>query len=156
MPDHAGMLIASIVRKIEERSRGIHDIMPAEPEAPRHIAIFSSLAQMEIWLFCSGFPFSLYDWARRHESLHHRKPNQDWLKTPDAVALDENGQLPMDVFMKINHGLSSAKSRAGACRICWGTGWARVIKGILLPESTSIPGLLVSTPCWCRKMVKEE
>jgi hypothetical protein len=138
-------------KMLEERRKSASAVEPAQPHAPRCIARFSSKAQMDIWLFCSGFPYSIYDWASRHEALHHRKPNADWLKVPEAIALDDNGQLNMEIFKQIIHGLSAAECAAGACRICWGTGWAYVIKGILFPETTGIPGQLISTHCWCRK-----
>jgi hypothetical protein len=102
-----------------------------------------------VWESCAQNHININEWIEGYKLDHDGKePRPELYGQPLTHMIFVDGQIPEKLFAEINKGLDVHQIRTG-CRICWGTGLASVIIGLI--EIDNIPQKLKKTVCWCRR-----
>lgn len=122
-----------------------------KPNDPGYVALFSSTAQMNMWIFCQGNHITFTNWKKSYRELHDKDAPPEYFDDPVARPNPVGAEDVKDFFYKINPHLkgTSPYERTAKCQICHGTGLAYIIRGPLIQHDT--PSGLKATICICRR-----
>lgn len=116
-------------------------VKKAEYKQSQGVAIFKNWIHMDIWAYCLGNNIKFEDWFAEYERITDKQPDPEWFSNPKSIMLNDKGDIDSSVYDRAVTG--------DRCKICYNTGLAYLIKGIIFFNGK--PDNLVLTTCWCRR-----
>jgi len=116
-------------------------IKKAEYKQAQGVAVFKDWKHFETWEFCLKNKVTFEDWCAEFQSIMGYYPGDEYTEVPKSIILNNVGDIDKSVYDR-------AVTRDG-CKICFNTGRAYLIKGIIFYNGK--PDNLVMTVCWCRR-----